>query len=74
MAEQWGNYNVEYALDGKKWVIPMRAMSEADAKRRLDRAAAFGSITGPWQSYPLWRGWWVPAYCWVRNKLARSTS
>ena len=68
--EQWGEYAVEYTMDGSKWVLPVRAVSAEDAKRRLDRAAAFGKIDGPWQSFPAVIGWWVPAYCWLRNKLA----
>lgn len=72
MEEKWGDYSVEYRLDGKRWTLPVRATSVEDAKRRVDRAAAFGEAKGPWQVYPMWRGWWVPAYVWVRNALARS--
>ena len=68
--ETWGEYSVDYSLDGKQWALVVRATSAEDAKRRVDRAAAFGQVTGPWQSYPLWRGWWVPAWCWLRNRFA----
>jgi len=63
-------YQVYYTLDGKRWVLAIRALNTDDAKRRLDRASAFGNVSGPWQSYPAWRGWWVPAWCWVRNRLS----
>lgn len=66
MQETWGDYSVEYALDGKQWAIDIRATSIEDAKRRLDRAAAFGAVDGPWKIVPAWRGWWVPLYVRVR--------
>lgn len=71
MSEKWAEYSVDFTLDGKQWALPVMATSEEDAKRRIDRAAAFGKISGPWQSYLAWRGWWVPAYAWVRNVLRR---
>jgi hypothetical protein len=38
MEEKWGDYSVDYSLDGKQWSASIRATSEQDAKRRLDRA------------------------------------
>jgi hypothetical protein len=70
MEEKWGDYSVDYSLDGKQWSASIRATSEQDAKRRLDRAAAFGKVSGPWKTYHVSVGWWVPAYCWLRNRLA----
>lgn len=74
MGEQWGNYSVDYSLDGSQWSMPVRATSAEDAKRRIDRAAAFGNITGPWSDpIPAWHGWlWVPLIVWWRNWRQRN--
>lgn len=73
--DKWGDYGITYSLDGSQWTLDVRATSLEDAKRRVARAAAFGAAYGPIVvSVPLWLGWWVPAYCWVRNRLTRMSN
>lgn len=69
MSEEWGNYDIVYMLDGKRWSLSVRATSADDAMRRVQRAAAFGKADGPWSDQiAAWHGWlWVPLYVWVRN-------
>lgn len=73
MPEQWGNYSVAYQLDGKQWALDVRATSEDDAMRRVQRAAAFGKADGPWSAkIPAWHGrLWVPLYITIRNLFMR---
>lgn len=73
MAEEWGNYDVVYSLDGRQWALPVRATSAEDAMRRVQRAAAFGKADGPWGNpTPAWHGWmWVPIYVGLRNAFSR---
>lgn len=47
MADDFQRYGIKYNLDGSTWTFDVMASSADDARRRVERAAAFGEVFGP---------------------------
>jgi hypothetical protein len=61
-------YLFEYDHEGSRWSLEIPARDQADAEARLAKL--------PWARYvcegvmeiPASVGWWVPLWCWLRNR------
>ena len=68
MTDDFRHYAVRYNLDGARWTIDVMAVSEDDARRRIERAAAFGRVIGPMLfSIPIAPNWAVRLWQWLRK-------
>lgn len=69
MSEKFPTFLMSYRMDGSEWSFDIPAKDYADAQRRLAAIAMTGKVDGELKgSYPVALGWWVPAYCWLKNR------
>lgn len=62
----------EYRYKGGGYRLEMVAGSEREATERIHAAALHAKYLGVSAGkFPAIVGWWVPAYCWLRNAFAR---
>jgi hypothetical protein len=70
MTEQYHRFLFSYRMDGSQWSFDLPAKDFEDARRRLAAIAMTGQVDGQATRDPIpaWRGWWVPAWCWLKNR------
>jgi hypothetical protein len=70
--EPWWNFLYDYDLDGATYQFSICARSGEEAQQRLKKIALAryaGQADG--QAIPVSRGWWIPIWCWWRNRAAK---
>jgi hypothetical protein len=56
-------------MDGSEWSFDIVAEDFDDAKRRMAAIGMTGKVDGEIvMKIPAWRGWWIPFWCWLKNK------
>jgi hypothetical protein len=69
MSEKFNTYLCEYEHDGEIWSIEIKAASERDARRRLERlpmARILGAVQARFFA-PKRASVFAKVYCWFRN-------
>jgi hypothetical protein len=69
MNEKYPNFLFSYRMDGSQWSFSLPAKDFDDAQRRLAAIAMTGKVDGEcFAQIPAYRGFWVPAWVWLKNR------
>jgi len=70
MTEHYPRFLFSYRMDGSEWSFDLPARDFDDAQRRIAAIAMTGKVDGQLVGKPIpaWRGWWVPALVWLKNR------
>lgn len=65
----WPTFTCSYRMDGSEWSFDICAEDYDDADRRMAAIAMTGKVDGQLVNrVPAYRGWYIPAWVWLKNK------